>query len=151
MKIVIQRIKQFPDCTIGELYFEDNNNSNLFCNTLEDVVRPISEKIYGNTAIPAGEYIVIIDYSNRFKKEMPHILKPDFSELANFKGIRIHPGNTAKDTEGCILVGIWDKKSPYIMQSKITFDKFMNIIVPILNKEKKIFLTIKDTLSEGKA
>lgn len=75
-----------------------------FCLTLEDPVRDLgadgSGKIYGKTAIPAGEYKVSIDYSPKFKKDMVHILNVPF-----FTGIRIHSGNDADDTLGCILVG----------------------------------------------
>lgn len=68
------------------------------CFTLEDVVRP--EKIAGCTAIPAGEYHVMINHSNRFNRPLPLLL-----DVPGFAGVRIHPGNTDKDTEGCILVG----------------------------------------------
>ena len=55
-------------------------------------------------AIPEGRYAVVISYSPKFKAWLPVLLGgPDFNHL--FKGIRIHAGNTAEDTAGCILVG----------------------------------------------
>jgi hypothetical protein len=80
--------------TVGELYL----NGTFECFTLEDVVRP--EKIYGETAIPAGRYRVVFSMSPRFKQVLPLLW-----EVPNYTGVRIHAGNTAKDTEGCILVG----------------------------------------------
>jgi hypothetical protein len=69
-----------------------------FAYTLEDVSRDV--KVYGETAIPAGEYDIIVDYSHHFGKELPHILN-----VQGFEGVRCHGGNTAHDTLGCILIG----------------------------------------------
>lgn len=82
------------DSTIGKLYVDGV----FTCYTLEDAVR--DKKIKNVTAIPAGKYKVIIDFSNRFKQLMPLLLN-----VPNYQGVRIHPGNYSKDTEGCILVG----------------------------------------------
>jgi len=85
-----------PDTTIGHLLI----GNSVFCHTLEDVVRKDeSAKVYGQTAIPAGRYPVTLEYSNHFKKVLPRI-----RNVPNFDGILLHGGNTAKDTDGCILV-----------------------------------------------
>jgi hypothetical protein len=94
MKIKLIREIFNSSSTIGKLYLDD-----VFeCFTLEDAVR--DSKIEGKTAIPYGKYRVTIDFSNRFKKLMPHLL-----DVPGFTGIRIHAGNTENDTEGCILLG----------------------------------------------
>jgi hypothetical protein len=96
MKLEVRRDMCGAVCTIGRLFINGENT----CFTLEDVVRPDGVKIYGETAIPAGTYKVVVNFSNRFQTLMPELL-----EVPNFEGIRIHPGNTDKDTHGCILVG----------------------------------------------
>jgi hypothetical protein len=83
------------------------------CFTLEDEVR--EGKIPGRTAIPEGEYEVIVNMSQRFRTELPLLLNvPDFT------GVRIHPGNTEADTEGCILVG-QERTEISILRSKAAF------------------------------
>ncbi|MDP4220851.1 MAG: DUF5675 family protein [Bacteroidota bacterium] len=100
--------------TIGSLYIDD-----VFeCYTLEDVTRAEGVKIPKATAIPYGEYSVIIDNSTRFGRPMPHVLN-----VPMFDGIRIHPGNTAANTEGCILLGK-TKGTDFIGQSRMAFDDF---------------------------
>lgn len=94
MLIEIIRGKSSQNSTIGKLYVDG-----VFeCFTLEDVVRAV--KIPKITAIPIGTYKVIIDKSKRFNRLLPLILS-----VPNFDGVRMHPGNKAVDTEGCILVG----------------------------------------------
>lgn len=71
--------------------------------TCEDVDRRLETggtKVPKETAIPRGRFKVTISHSNRFDKEMPEVLS-----VPQFSGVRIHGGNTAKDTEGCPLLG----------------------------------------------
>lgn len=85
--------------------------------TLEDPVR--EHKIKGITAIPAGTYKGIVNMSNRFQKMMPVLL-----DVPGFEGVRIHTGNTAKDTEGCILIGL-NKSVSMIYKSRPAFFDLM--------------------------
>lgn len=94
MKLKLIREEYTKEATIGRLFIDDV----FFCYTLEDAVR--DKKIKNITAIPSGSYKVIIDFSNRFQQLMPLLLN-----VSNYLGVRIHWGNYAKDTEGCILVG----------------------------------------------
>lgn len=91
---VLKRIQLDPDVTIGELSL----NGHHICYTCEDPEREV--KIKGETAIPRGRYKIERTWSPRFQVTMPLLLN-----VPNFEGVRIHPGNTAKDTEGCILPG----------------------------------------------
>jgi hypothetical protein len=92
-------------CTIGKLYV----NGEFECFILEDVEREC--KVAGKTAIPAGKYKVAITMSPRFKKPLPLLY-----DVPNYSGVRIHPGNDADDTEGCLLPG-QTNPTPYTVGS----------------------------------
>ena len=136
MKIEVNRIFKASNYTIGEL----SVNNNYVCDTLEDKVRVDGEKVYAETAIPTGTYTLVLLYSNRFKKVMPEILN-----VPNFSGIRIHCGNSSKDTEGCLLVGKWDGKTEnWISDSKNSYNKLYPLLEEAFNKKENITITIKD-------
>ena len=121
MRLILKRIYLTDTYTIGMLYI----NFELFCETLEDKVRAFTDddpKVYGKTAIPSGEYKIVITYSNRFKRELPLLIN-----VPHFEGIRIHSGNTHEDTEGCILVGVNDIKGK-VTKSRVTFNKLFNLM-----------------------
>jgi len=126
MKITIKRLYKTEKSTIGEMTIDGKWE----CYTLEDIERDV--KIKSETAIPKGTYKVIINQSNRFKKLLPLLLN-----VPNFEGIRIHPGNTNHDTEGCILVGKTMSKD-FIGQSRKAFESLFAKMKPA----KEITLTI---------
>ncbi len=103
MNLLLERTPSGETCTIGDLYIDGD----WFCFILEDIVREVegqpveSWKVKGKTAIPAGNYKVQITYSSRFKRDLPLLVG-----VPGFEGIRIHPGNTDADTEGCLLPGM---------------------------------------------
>ena len=107
------------DYTIGTLSVGDE----YFCDTLEDTVRSeLSPKVAGATAIPYGTYRVILSRSPRLDYTTPELLN-----VPNFTGIRIHAGNTARDTEGCILLGKNNVKG-MVTDSKETFQKLVDLL-----------------------
>ena len=83
-------------------------------------MRPKGQKIAGKTAIPSGMYRVKKTFSPRFKKILPEIL-----EVEGFSGVRIHAGNTAKDTEGCLLLGL-NKTKGAVINSQDAMAFFMD-------------------------
>ena len=136
MKLRIIRDKFTDKSTIGKLYVD---SPYVFCNTLEDVDRRLEnggEKVYGQTCIPRGTYDVVIDYSNRFKERMPHILN-----VPQFDGIRIHIGNTDKNTEGCILVGV-TRGDDFIGDSRLAYNELMAAMENALLNNEKIELQV---------
>lgn len=94
MELKLVRNKSNEACTIGKLYVDGKYE----CFILEDVER--ATKVAGATAIPAGRYKVATTMSPRFKKPLPLL-----HNVPNFSGVRIHTGNDAGDTEGCLLPG----------------------------------------------
>lgn len=94
MKLKLLRTRLFKDRTIGQLYVDDE----FFCFTLEDPVR--KEKIDGDTAIPEGRYRVSLEDSPKFGPNTITV-----HNVPGFTGVRMHAGNTAKDTRGCPLLG----------------------------------------------
>ena len=154
MKILVDRKWKKDTYTIGNLYV----NGKLFCNTLEDKDRGLkqtdslayikSKKIYGETAIPTGKYVVTLNvtspkysavkwYWNLCKGLMPRLLN-----VPGFDGILIHPGNTALDSYGCILVGKNTGKGK-ITQSKDTFAKLYKELKAAADKGETIEIEIK--------
>lgn len=130
MKLKLQRIEFGTTFTVGKLYIDDIYQ----CYTLEDVVRK-GPKVDGKTAIPAGTYSVIIDHSNRFNRDLPHIL-----DVPGFTGVRIHSGNTSAQTEGCLLVGTtWEGKD-FIGNSKLAFEALFK---KLQGAKDKISITIE--------
>ena len=91
--------------TVGDLTIDGD----FVCHTLEDRVRPDGEKVYGETAIPCGDYSLegrkygkLYNYAN---KHWGHDWIFAIDGVPNFTDILFHWGNSEKDTEGCILLG----------------------------------------------
>jgi hypothetical protein len=99
---ILNRLQFDDDVTIGDLFIGGHH----ICFICEDAVREVpgqpvaSWKIKGATAIPVGRYQIKRTFSNRFQMTTPQLMN-----VPGFDGIRIHPGNTSLDTEGCLLPG----------------------------------------------
>lgn len=133
MHIRVVREPTKNDTTLGALFIDDHWQ----CHTLEDIIRPVGEKIYGETAIPPGRYKLVLSMSNRFKRILPEVLA-----VPNFTGIRIHAGNTAKDTHGCLLLGqTRNVEARSIGQSKLALDAFMTKITAVWDAKSELWIT----------
>lgn len=135
MRLDVKRYIKTDKSTIGHFYIDGS----LFCYSLEDVVRPAGEKVYGQTAIPTGTYVVVVDYSPHFSRDMPHILN-----VPGFEGVRIHSGNTDANTGGCILLGDSKINNDFIGESKQAFGRFWDILQNRLARKEEITITIGD-------
>ena len=140
MRLTLIRIANRPTYCIGKLYIDGIYH----CDVLEDTDRGLDDKmteaeilkkkVKGQTAIPSGVYPVYITWSPKYKKPMPLI-----ENVKGYSGIRIHSGNSAKDTEGCLLVGK-NKEVGKVLESRKTYNELFNI----LNKtDEKIIIDIQ--------
>ena len=131
--LTLTRIAKRADYTIGRL--EDENGVKI-CDTLEPTWRNYKGgelKVPRKSAVPEGTYPVVVTKSWKFGKYLPLLVG-----VPGFEGIRIHSGNTNKDTDGCILVGQNLEKGKVLM-SRITLERLMKLI----ENEKRVFLTIE--------
>lgn len=106
MELKLKRKYFTEESTVGELFVNDV----FFCYILEDKDRGLTQtmslteinekKINAVTCIPYGRYEIQLTFSNRFQRVLPLLVG-----VPGYEGVRIHSGNVAKDTEGCLLPG----------------------------------------------
>lgn len=139
-EFLLRRVQFGPDtATVGELLL----NGRHICWTCEDAVReipgrPVSEwKIKGETAIPVGRYKIERTWSPRFSMMMPQLI-----DVPGFEGIRIHPGNTTDDTEGCILPGMeWRENG--VGSSQLAYREILKWLEAIESQGLDAWITIE--------
>lgn len=139
MKLLLKRIAKKEKYTIGKLYIDGE----YFCDTVEDTDRNLYSymdvgeisrlKVYGETAIPYGTYKVRLSMSYKYKKILPEIMN-----IPGWTGVRIHSGNTAEDSLGCIIVG-QNKAVGKVLNSRVT----MNALMEKLEGHDDIEITIE--------
>ena len=114
-------------------------NDDFVCYFLEDEDKKLEdggEKVFGRTAIPRGFYEIKMDYSPKYKKNMPHVL-----DVPQFEGIRIHPGNKPDDTEGCLIPGL-SYKDDWVRDSKDAYEKLLSMMLNAWEAGEKVTLEI---------
>ena len=163
MELVLTRIAKRKAYTIGRLSIVEQiddeylagSKETYFCDTLEPTALELKTSVSKEAvlrspkkaeslkpfAIPEGRYAVVITWSPKFKMWLPVLLGgPDFNHL--FKGIRIHMGNTAKDTQGCILVGR-NQSVGEVLESRKWLYELKQKIVEAKGRGEAVWLTIK--------
>ena len=133
MNLLLERFYSGLTCTLGKLFVDET----YLCFTLEDLVR--EEKIMHETAIPAGEYVIKLEWSNRFKHHMPRL-----KDVPGFEGILIHSGNTNVDTSGCILVGMdIGPEQESILRSRVAYDALMSKLNPAFQSGETVTIEVR--------
>ena len=95
LNLVLVRDCRTETAVMGHLLF----NGTVICYTLENKAK----------AIPCGIYNIENSKSPKFKRELPLLYN---KTVAESRGIRIHAGNTSKDSAGCVLVGMGREIAP---------------------------------------
>lgn len=163
MELILKRIARKKTYTIGHLYvanspqattvttpspsgegWGEGADASYFCDTLEPTWRDYQHggrKKKGCSAIPEGRYAVVISWSPKFNEWLPLLLGgPEFNK--RWKGIRIHAGNTVRDTEGCILVGK-NRRVGELLDSRIWLHRLKQKIVEAKDRGEAVHLTIE--------
>lgn len=152
--LIVDRHTLNAGATLSKMYV-------AFCAGLEDQKRA-GDKVKGKTCIPDGTYPLALRYSPKFstnyytrdnenlisKKEylnLPSAIKPQYKphdlmwikDVPGFEYILIHWGNTAKDTDGCYLVGAELGKlggEDAVLTSRVTYVKLYKAIAAQIRK-----------------
>ena len=135
---VLTRVELDKDFTIGELSIGGHH----IAWTVEDTVREIpgepveTWKVHGQTAIPVGRYKIERTWSPRFQVTMPLLL-----DVPGFTGVRIHAGNTAADTDGCILPGL-ERTENGVRMSQLAYREILKWLDSIERQGLEAWITI---------
>ena len=153
MELKLERRFPRDRYTIGKLYIDGK----YFCDTLEDKDRGLTSnmsvaqicgvKIKGETAIPTGRYLVDMKtvsprFGGRAQYQFCKGRLPRLCNTPGYQGVLIHCGNTAKDTEGCILVGE-NKERGKVLNSTATFRKVYAKLKAADERSEQIWITIE--------
>lgn len=140
MKLWLPRGRSKGNATISPLQVDGAWHSYV----CEDVIReapgvPVSVwKIPGETAIPAGEYRIVLTESARFHRVLPLLV-----DVPGFSGVRLHPGNSAGDTDGCLLPG-YDKFDTSVGRSRLAFEELFEQMKQAIARGETIAVRIEN-------
>ena len=151
MKLLLRRVALRATYTVGHLYADGVK----LCDTLEDCVRDTNRngrfdngevKICGQTAIPYGTYRVTLGVqSPKFRTRAAYRFcdgyLPRLVDVPHFEGVLIHIGNTAADTEGCILVGE-NRRVGRLDNSAATFRRVYEVLRAAADRGETITIQI---------
>lgn len=143
MHLVLQREPSKGEATLGEL----SEGTDPICDILEDPIREVkgqpvaSWKIAGITAIPAGTYRITMENSPRFGPDTLTV-----NGVEGYVGVRIHGGNKAVDTEGCLLPGMRNSSNT-VASSQVSLRKLKQLVRNAIMREETVWLEIRNPLT----
>lgn len=125
--LTLVRYTRTDEAILGSLYL----NGAFVCYTLENEAK----------AIPCGMYTVQNSKSPKFKRELPLLHN---AKVPASRGIRIHSGNTANDSQGCVIVGMGRSTE----KSSVTESTNADVMVTMLCRNETN-LVIVDNYKQG--
>lgn len=125
--LTLVRYTRTDEAILGSLYL----NGAFVCYTLENAAK----------AIPCGMYTVQNSKSTKFKRELPLLHN---AQVPASRGIRIHVGNTAKDSQGCVLVGM-TREVHLLGGSKLKESKAAETMVTMLCRNESNIVIVDDS------
>lgn len=155
MELYIDRAYKGLDFVISNLFV----NGREFCYVLEDADRGLNssmdettirrDKIYGKTAIPTGLYRIVLDVKSPRFGDQPFYQKvcggylPRLENVKGYDGVLVHVGNTIKDTNGCLLVGLYkDQEKGMVTHSKDAFSKLYPLLKDADARGEEIWIQV---------
>jgi hypothetical protein len=146
LKLTLNRHVPGMTCTIGDLLVDGEH----FSHTLEDLPRPV--KVEGETRIPAGLYAVLLTVSpavaaGKLWSPLPTTELPLIINVPGFDGIRIHAGNTDKNTRGCVLVGDWHG-GEFIKNSRARLEQLCDLMSAAKMMRQSVVIEVNDEEEE---
>lgn len=154
MELRLKRIAKQNGYTIGHLYVDGK----FFADTLEDTDRGLvssmsldelkRKKLPHITAIPTGRYQVVMNVistkfsKSAFYKQYGGGRVPRLLNVPAYSGVLIHCGNTAKDTDGCILVGK-NSKVGMVLESRKTYANLYPLLETSNKRKEEIWITVE--------
>lgn len=109
--LTLVRYTRTETAILGSLYM----NGAFVCYTLENAAK----------AIPCGLYTVQNSKSPKFKRELPLLFSLNVPQS---RGIRIHRGNTFKDSQGCVLVGMGRGADKYSVTESVNAETMVTML-----------------------
>lgn len=153
MELIVDRKWKNQSYTISNLII----NNKVFCQVLEDTDRGLDDSMSltkikelkkpSITAIPKGTYKITLDVvsprfcTKVFYKQVCDGKLPRLLNVKGFDGILIHAGNTDKDTDGCLLVGMNLEKGK-VLKSQETFKELYKLLKDKHDKGEEITIKI---------
>lgn len=148
MELLLQRIKHNDQGTLSLLFV----GLELYAFVPEDP--PQAVKVKGRTRIPEGRYRVTLEHSPRFSDDYAKRFKVDkylmlgIAGVPGFSGIRFHIGNSAEDTEGCVLPNAQCVINPEGRDtfglSTPAYEKFYREVAPFVAEGGECWITVRD-------
>jgi hypothetical protein len=144
MELYLHRLSDNGVSTLGFLEVEIDGFSVY---TIEDA--PHKPKIYGETRIPAGRYEIKLRTEGKMhekynKKYTFHKGMLWLQDVPGFEYILIHIGNRARDTKGCILVGVSVNDENSIAGSTTAYINLYLIVIKAFEKNEQVFINVID-------